>query len=111
MRKAGGNPLEYLKYTFTDLIIAMVSPSGSQGGEIASRESIELSFSTVKQEYVDLIVAVVSPSGSHDGEIASRETVELSFSTVKQEYVVQNQQGGSGGTITAGYDFKANKEI
>ncbi|EAV2214933.1 type VI secretion system tube protein Hcp, partial [Salmonella enterica] len=43
--------------------------------------------------------------------IASRETVELSFSTVKQEYVVQNQQGGSGGTITAGYDFKANKEI
>lgn len=76
MRKAGGNPLEYLKYTFTDLIIAMVSPSGSQGGEIASRESIE-----------------------------------LSFSTVKQEYVVQNQQGGSGGTITAGYDFKANKEI
>ncbi|EAB6423814.1 type VI secretion system tube protein Hcp, partial [Salmonella enterica] len=22
-----------------------------------------------------------------------------------------NQQGGSGGTITAGYDFKANKEI
>ncbi|KYD43509.1 Hcp1 family type VI secretion system effector, partial [Salmonella enterica subsp. enterica serovar Typhimurium] len=30
-----------------------------------------------------------------------------SFSTVKQ----QNQQGGSGGTITAGYDFKANKEI
>ncbi|EDR7594630.1 type VI secretion system tube protein Hcp, partial [Salmonella enterica subsp. enterica] len=45
------------------------------------------------------------------GEIASRETVELSFSTVKQEYVVQNQQGGSDGTITAGYDFKANKEI
>ncbi len=75
MRKAGGNPLEYLKYTFTDLIIAMVSPSGS-------RE-----------------------------EIASRESIELSFSTVKQEYVVQNQQGGSGGTITAGYDFKANKEI
>ncbi len=39
-----------LKYTFTDLIIAMVSPSGSRR-EIASRESItELSFSTVKRE-------------------------------------------------------------
>ncbi|MBA6284145.1 type VI secretion system tube protein Hcp, partial [Salmonella enterica subsp. enterica serovar Irumu] len=25
--------------------------------------------------------------------------------------VVQNQQGGSGGTITAGYEFKDNKEI
>ncbi|MGS9102705.1 type VI secretion system tube protein Hcp, partial [Salmonella enterica subsp. enterica serovar Infantis] len=30
---------------------------------------------------------------------------------VKQEYVVQNQHGVSGGTITAGYDFKDIKEI
>ncbi|EHB1880813.1 type VI secretion system tube protein Hcp, partial [Salmonella enterica subsp. enterica serovar Typhimurium] len=57
--------------------------------------------------FTDLIIAMVSPSGSQGGEIASRESIELSFSTVKQ----QNQQGGSGGTITAGYDFKANKEI
>ncbi len=41
MRKAGGNPLEYLKYTFTDLIVAVVSPSGSHDGEIASRETVE----------------------------------------------------------------------
>ncbi|EIS6669897.1 type VI secretion system tube protein Hcp, partial [Salmonella enterica] len=40
MRKAGGNPLEYLKYTFTDLIVAVVSPSGNREGEIASRERI-----------------------------------------------------------------------
>ncbi|TGC89638.1 type VI secretion system tube protein Hcp, partial [Salmonella enterica subsp. enterica serovar Wilhelmsburg] len=40
-----------------------------------------------------------------------RESLELPFRTVTQEYVGQNQQGGSGGTITAGYDFKANKEI
>ena len=65
----------------------------------------------LKYTFTDLIVAVVSPSGNREGEIASRERIELSFSTVKQEYVVQNQQGGSGGTITAGYDFKANKEI
>ncbi|SUH17551.1 Hcp1 family type VI secretion system effector [Salmonella enterica subsp. enterica] len=45
MRKAGGNPLEYLKYTFTDLIVAVVSPSGSHDGEIASRETVEFSFS------------------------------------------------------------------
>jgi type VI secretion system secreted protein Hcp len=39
-----------------------------------------------------------------------RETVGLSFSKVTHEYVVQNQQGGSGGTVTASFDIKGNKE-
>ncbi|ORF07933.1 Hcp1 family type VI secretion system effector [Snodgrassella alvi] len=75
MRKPGGTPLEYLKYTFKDLIVSRVMPSGSR-----------------------------------DGEMAPREFVSLSFTSIVQEYVVQNQQGGSGGTVTAGYDFKANKD-
>ena len=57
----------------------------------------------------DVIVTLVGPSGSNS-EIGIREQVRLSFSTVKQEYVVQNAQGGSGGTITASYDIKQNKE-
>ncbi|TGE04971.1 type VI secretion system tube protein Hcp, partial [Salmonella enterica subsp. enterica serovar Poona] len=57
------------------------------------------------------LLAPLAPSGSQGGEMPSRDSIELSFSTVKQEYVVQNQQGGSGGTITAGYDFKGINEI
>lgn len=76
MRKPGGTPLEYLKYTFKDLIVSRVMPSGSR-----------------------------------EGEMAAREMVNLSFTAVNQEYVVQNQQGGSGGTVTAGYNFKENKEV
>lgn len=75
VRKAGGNPLEYLKITMTDVLVTKVAPNGS---------SID--------------------------EVKVREKISLSFAKVKQEYTVQNQQGGSGGAVTAGYDIKANKE-
>lgn len=75
VRKAGGNPLEYLKLTMTDVIVTHVQPYGSNGDEIKVKER-----------------------------------VHLSFSKIKQEYAVQNQQGGSGGAVTAGFDIKGNKE-
>lgn len=52
MRKAGGNPLEYLKITMSDVIVTRVKPSGSKSDEEKSRETVSLSFSKVKQEYV-----------------------------------------------------------
>lgn len=74
VRKAGGNPLEYLKITMTDVVITAVNPSGASD-----------------QERV-------------------KERIALSFAKVKQEYTVQNQQGGSGGAVTAAYDIKQAKE-
>ncbi|BDT68006.1 protein hcp1 [Comamonadaceae bacterium OS-1] len=74
VRKAGGNPLEYLKITMSDVVITNVQPAGSSA---------------------DVVIT---------------ETVSLSFAKVKQEYTVQNQQGGSGGAVTAGFDIKLNKE-
>ncbi|WZV80259.1 type VI secretion system tube protein Hcp [Burkholderia pseudomallei] len=52
MRKAGGNPLEYLKLTMSDVIITRVRPSGSRDDTERSRETVSLSFAKVKQEYV-----------------------------------------------------------
>jgi type VI secretion system secreted protein Hcp len=40
-----------------------------------------------------------------------REGVSLSFAKVRVEYVIQNQQGGSAGTVEAGFDIQANQEI
>jgi type VI secretion system secreted protein Hcp len=75
MRKAGGNPLEYLKITMEDVLITKVSPFFEEGMK------------------------------------AMREKVQLSFARVRQEYVIQNARGGSAGTVSAGYDIKANKVI
>jgi type VI secretion system secreted protein Hcp len=52
MRKAGGNPLEYLKITMSDVIVTRVKPSGSKSDNEKSRETVALSFSRVLQEYV-----------------------------------------------------------
>ena len=52
VRKAGGNPLEYLKLTMSDVIVTRVKPSGSKLDAEKSRETVSLSFAKVKQEYV-----------------------------------------------------------
>lgn len=58
----------------------------------------------------DVVITMVEPSGRSTDEVKNREKVRLSFAKVKTEYTVQNQQGGSGGAVTAGYDIQKNKE-
>ncbi|OMG75192.1 Hcp family type VI secretion system effector [Burkholderia ubonensis] len=70
MRKAGGNALEHVKITMSDVLISSVTMDGA----------------------------------------SDSETVSLSFAKVKQEYMVQNEQGGSGGAVTASFNVKENKE-
>ena len=50
IRKAGDQPLEYLKITMTDLIITSVSTGGS-GGEDRLTENVTLNFAKVEVEY------------------------------------------------------------
>lgn len=57
----------------------------------------------------DVVITNVQPAGSSTDEVI-KEQVSLAFAKVKQEYTVQNQQGGSGGAVTAGFDIKLNKE-
>ena len=66
IRKAGGNPLEYLKFTFTDVIITSVSPFGSNTDELRVKERVRLSFSKIKQEY-----AVQNAQGGSGGAVTA----------------------------------------
>lgn len=52
VRKAGGSPLEYIKFTMNDVLVTQVSPSGVSTDEARPREAVRLSFSRLKQEYV-----------------------------------------------------------
>lgn len=64
----------------------------------------------LKITMTDVIVTLVQPHGQSSDDVRIRENVRLSFSKVQQEYNVQNNQGGSGGAVTASYDIKGNKE-
>ncbi len=52
IRKAGGTPLEYLKMSFSDVIITSVDISGSLTDEEHPLEAVRFSFSAVCQDYV-----------------------------------------------------------
>ncbi|MFC5472460.1 Hcp family type VI secretion system effector [Paraherbaspirillum soli] len=51
VRKAGGNPLEYLKITMSDVLVTEVTPSASATDE-RPLERVSLSFSRLKHEYI-----------------------------------------------------------
>jgi type VI secretion system secreted protein Hcp len=50
VRKAGEDPLEYIKITMSDLIVTSISTGGS-GGEDRITENVTLNFAKVKFEY------------------------------------------------------------
>jgi type VI secretion system secreted protein Hcp len=52
VRKAGDKPLEYMKFTLTEVLVTAVSTGGS-GGEDRLTENVTLNFGKVKYEYVE----------------------------------------------------------
>ena len=52
VRKAGETPLEYLKFTLSEVLVTSVSQGGS-GGEDRLTENVTLNFAKVKVEYVE----------------------------------------------------------
>jgi type VI secretion system secreted protein Hcp len=66
VRKAGGSPLEYLKFTLGDVIVTSVQPFGSSKDDTRVKERVRLSFSKINQEY-----AVQNPQGGSGGAVTA----------------------------------------
>ena len=65
VRKAGENPLEYLKITLKEIIVSGVSTGGS-GGEDRLSENVTLNFAQFKVEYTPQ-----KPDGSGDAVVTA----------------------------------------
>ena len=52
LRKAGGTPLEYLKYEFTEVMIESIQWSGSSGGDDTPTESVSFAFGACDIKYI-----------------------------------------------------------
>lgn len=59
VRRAGGKPVEYLTYKFTDVMVESVQWSGSSGGDETPMESVTLVFNKVDIRYTPM-----KPDGS-----------------------------------------------
>lgn len=73
MRKAGGLPLEYLKYTMSDVIITHVEPAA---GDRLALEHVALSFARLKKEYV-----VQGVTGGSQGTVTALIDVKQNTAT------------------------------
>ena len=50
-RKAGGNQEEFLKYTFSDVLISSYQTGGSGGSDIVPTEQISFNYAKMEVEY------------------------------------------------------------
>jgi type VI secretion system secreted protein Hcp len=63
-RKAGKEQQEYLKITFSDLIVSNYSTNGSGGGDIIPMDQISLNYTKIEMEYKEQ-----KPDGTLGGAI------------------------------------------
>ncbi|MFP3557792.1 type VI secretion system tube protein Hcp [Paraburkholderia sp. SIMBA_049] len=86
------------KYCFTGTHIPEIRLTMREAGGIPHEYS--------RMTMYDVIVSHVEPVGTGESTF---EVVRLSFARMKYEYILQNRLGGSGGTVTALIDVKANQ--
>ncbi|MBY8603871.1 MAG: type VI secretion system tube protein Hcp [Burkholderia sp.] len=84
-----------------------------KGNHIESAVLVVRKAGGIPLEYLritmDKVLITRINSSANLNMVRPREEVQLSFARIHQEYVVQNAQGGSGGAVAAGYDFKTGK--
>ncbi|MBW7984865.1 Hcp family type VI secretion system effector [Enterobacillus tribolii] len=74
IRKAGGDPLEYMTIKFTDVIITRVGMAGSVEDESRPREEVTFSFTKVTQDYV-----MQNAEGSKSGVVSASYDVKANL--------------------------------
>jgi Hemolysin-coregulated protein (uncharacterized), COG3157 len=74
VRKAGGDPLEYLTIKFTDVIITHIETSGSHEDETRARERVTFAFTKLTQDYV-----MQNAEGTKSGVISTSYDVKANL--------------------------------
>jgi type VI secretion system secreted protein Hcp len=92
-RKSGGTQQEFLKWTFSDILVSSFQTSGAAS-------------------HADRDVATGQRTGKHtDPHSLPADQISLNFAKVEFEYKAQKADGTLDGPLKMGYDLKANKAI
>jgi type VI secretion system secreted protein Hcp len=65
----------------------------------------------LKVVFTDLLVSSYQTGGSAHGDVVPTDQISLNYSKIEWEYKPQDEKGGLGGPIKAGYDLKKNEKI
>jgi type VI secretion system secreted protein Hcp len=61
--------------------------------------------------FSDILVTQYEVNGDESSSSPAVDSVSLNYSKVEYEYKLQNPDGSPGGSVKAGYDFRANKKF
>jgi type VI secretion system secreted protein Hcp len=100
----------YVDCTSPNLMHRCLTGRPIENAVLVARKAGGIPLEYLRISLEEVLITAVRPTANYNMS-APREEVSLSFARVWQEYVIQNAQGGSGGTVSIGYDIKGNKEI
>jgi type VI secretion system secreted protein Hcp len=133
-RKAGGEQQEYLKVTFSDLLVSAYHGAGPNSDSETAISPGPANFSL----FTNVKLPMESPAGfaaqsplhaglvstaadfaaleeeedeEEDRPIVPLDHISLNFAKIEFEYKEQKPDGSLGGTVKAGWDVKANKKV
>ncbi len=66
---------------------------------------------TVFQVFLENVLLTSVSAGASSGQDRVTENITINFAKIRWEYTPQNNQGGAGGVVEAGWDIQANERL
>lgn len=65
----------------------------------------------LKIKFSDLLISSYQTGGSGASDVLPTDQISFNFSKIEYEYAPQNEKGGLGSPVKAGYDLKTNQKV
>lgn len=93
------------------LILACASGQHIKDAVLTCRKAGGKQEEYLKYYFYDLLVSSYQTGGSGGSEVIPTEQISFNYSKMKVEYKAQDEKGGLGGVIGAGWDLKKNVKV
>lgn len=92
------------------LFQACASGQHIKSAQLTARKAGERQLEFLRYTLSDVLVTSYQTGGSGGAEVVPMDQVSLNFSKIRVDYTEQKPDGSAGGTVSAGWDVKANKK-
>ena len=93
------------------LILACASGQHIKEAILTCRKAGGKQEEYLKYTFNDLLISSYQTGGSGGSDVVPTEQISFNYSKMKVEYKAQDEKGGLGGVIAAGWDLKKNEKV